>query len=59
MMISYSLNKKIDGHQLLNDIQKLIEQKVSKDQESVLVIDIKNISYTTNELIPKITHESS
>jgi hypothetical protein len=58
-MIAYSLNKKIDGQQLLNDIQKLIDQKVSKDQESVLVIDIKNISYTTNELIPKITHESS
>jgi hypothetical protein len=58
-MISYAINKKIDGQQLLNDIQKLIDQKVSKDQESVLVIDIKNISYTTNELIPKITHESS
>jgi hypothetical protein len=58
-MISYAINKKIDGQQLLNDIQKLIGQKVSKDQESVLVIDIKNISYTTNELIPKITHEPS
>lgn len=46
-MIAYSLNKNLDGEQILKDIQKLLD-KLSPDSwnKNVLTISIQPIAYT-------------
>lgn len=58
-MIAYCLNKEINAQKLLDDIQKLVNNKINETQDSsslVLVIDIKQISQTTTDHIPKIEY---
>lgn len=54
--VSYSLNKDINGEIILRDIQKLIQKNVKLNNEYILTISIKPISYTTNELIPRLEY---
>jgi hypothetical protein len=61
-MISYCLNKEINGQKLLEDIQKIVTNKISETQDPaslVLVIDVKQISQTTTEHIIKIEHKTT
>lgn len=54
--VSYNLNKDINGEIILRDIQKLIQKNVKPNNEYILTISIKPISYTTNELIPRLEY---
>ena len=59
-MIAYCLNKEIDGQSLLNNIQRLIHQKITETQDAsslVLVIEVKQISQTTTDHIAKIEYK--
>ena len=58
-MIAYCLNQNINGQKILEDIQKLVSQKIQQNHESkslVLVIDIKEVAHDTTSLIPKIEY---
>lgn len=58
-MLSYVLNKKIDGNQIISDIQNLISWQnieTSESENYILVIQLKKISYTTSDYIPKLTY---
>mgnify|MGYP000002072284 CR=1 FL=1 len=58
-MLSYVLNKSLDPNKIIADMTKLLDEKIDRqsNKEYVLKVDICEITYTTNELIPKITHE--
>lgn len=58
-MIAYCLNQEINGQKLLDDIQKLVINKINETQDPsslVLVIDIKQITQTITDHIPKIEY---
>lgn len=56
-ILAYSLNKEIDGQQILRDIQSLISNG-PKNKDLILVIKVKEVSIDINELIPKIEYKS-
>jgi hypothetical protein len=58
-MLAYVLNKQIDGKKILSDIQQLVSKETTDGNDILLFIQIKRINYTTNDLIPKITHQST
>lgn len=57
-MLAYRLDQQIDGNKLLNDIQKLISKSIKQNVESYLIIRVQEISYTNNNLIPKIEYKN-
>ena len=57
-MLYYVLDHQIDGNKILSDIQDLINKEIKNNNEKyILVVQIKKVNYTTNELVPKITYE--
>lgn len=55
-MLVYKLNENIDGGKLLNDIQNFVTKNVRPGKELLLVIKIQEISYNTDEHIPKLEY---
>lgn len=56
-MIMYTLNKDINGQKLLEDIQKMVQNKLSQtSSQLVLVIDVKEVVQDSDVHIPKITY---
>lgn len=59
-MIMYTLNKDINGQKLLEDIQKMVQNKLSQTSNTlVLVIDIKEVVQDSDAHIPKITYNGT
>lgn len=60
-MLSYVLNKEISGDIILRDIQQLVQKQLNTQSgnDMVLVIDIKSISRTIDDHIPKIEYKST
>lgn len=57
-MLVYKLNQNIDSQRLIEQIQQLVQKKVnSPDKEFLLVIDVKEISYSDDSSIPKIEYK--
>jgi hypothetical protein len=56
-LISYSLNKKIDGQKLLRDIQELLNK--NNLDNKILVISLADITKDDYEVIPKITYKEN
>lgn len=60
-MLSYVLNKQIDGQKIISDIQDLVSKHnidSSESENHILVIQIKKISYTSDNHILKITYNN-
>jgi hypothetical protein len=57
--IYYSLNKDLNGEVILRDIQEIIRKNLGDGREYILVISLKPINNTTNELIPKLVHKKT
>lgn len=57
----YNLNKQISGEEILRDIQSLINKfsKHSQDNNPILCITIKSVSYDTDSFVPKLEHKES
>lgn len=59
-MISITLNKQISCEYICEQVQKIVTKSQSENGTAnlVLVIDIKNITQTTDSLIPKIEYKN-
>lgn len=57
-MLAIRLNKEIHPNYILNILQQLISKHAQSNniQDSILYIDIKTISQTSDELILKLEH---
>lgn len=58
-MISYILNKQIDGQKIISDIQNLVSKENIDPKESenyILIIQIKKIGYTSTDHILKLNY---
>lgn len=61
MFIAYSLKNNIVLEKLANDLQKLINKFSETNPDlsnAILTITINNVSYETNDLIPKLEHKN-
>jgi len=58
-MLAYTLNKQLDGNKILLDIQNLINQYDSGNNEKILVIQIKEIIGDSNAHIPKLEYKAT
>jgi hypothetical protein len=58
-MLAYTLNKQLDGNKILLDIQNLINQYDSGNNEKILVIQIKEIVNDSNAHIPKLEYKDT
>lgn len=60
-MIAYKLDKDINGQELLNSIQNLINKSRENNSlaDSILIIKIVNISHDDTSMIPKLKHKES
>jgi len=56
-MLAYSLNKNLDGQKILQDMQNLISKYNTKDNNFVLVIQVKEVVVDNNSFIPKIEYK--
>ena len=56
MNIYFRLNKQFDGNYLLQKIQQLINQS-NINEDSIIEISIKSISYDSNTIIPKLEYK--
>lgn len=58
-MISYILNKDLNGEKILNDIQKMMVKfrTDSPDKIPILYIDIRCVTHDDTSLIPKLEHK--
>ena len=54
-MIAFKINQELTCDKICHAIQKLLQS--GNHDEDILVIEIKHIIHTTNEMIPKLTHE--
>jgi hypothetical protein len=54
--IYFSLNKPLSAEAIVKGIEHLINKNQPLNSDAVLEIKLKNISYTTNELIPKLEY---
>ncbi len=52
----YTLNKNLNGEVILRDIQEIIQKNLGDGGEYILVISLKPVTSTTNELIPKLEY---
>lgn len=57
MNIYFKLDKPIDANQLLSKIQKLMNSS-NVNQDSIMEISIKNISYDNTSIIPKLEYKN-
>jgi hypothetical protein len=56
-MLAYSLNKNLDGQKILQDMQSLVSKYNTKDNNFVLVIQVKEVVVDNNSFIPKIEYK--
>ena len=56
MNIYFRLNKQLDGNYLLQKIQQLINQS-NINEDSIIEISIKSISYDSNTIIPQLEYK--
>lgn len=57
MPLYFKIDKQLDGGKILQGIQKLISNNTTRD--SILYIEIRNISSEDNSLIPKLEYKKT
>jgi hypothetical protein len=58
-MIAIKLDKNISCEFICESVQKLINQRIDNNKDSILIIDIKNISHDDHSMIPKLEYKPS
>ena len=54
--IYFTLNKPLAAEQIIKCIESLVNKNQPLDPDTIIEIRLKNISHTTNELIPKLEY---